>query len=198
MPHSNMMHLLMQAADAVVGRPGTGTTSEAIISGCPMIFNAVGGFMPQEWITMRYAQRHGLAETVYRVEQLPSILGAWRAEPEKLAALRQRMIDCRPLSHPTNVLRLVGDCAATLPPEPETRGGVRAVCATGRRLRGPPDDPAPEIPARSRQVGTSICLPFPRSQAPAWECPCLRSSGFVWKTLAGEAGASKTSAFQEG
>ena len=112
-----MMHLLMQTADAVVGRPGTGTTSEAIISGCPIIFNALGGFMPQEWITMRYAQRHGLAETVHRAEQLPPILAGWRAEPERLAALRQAMLDCRPAAHPTDVLRLVRDCAATLPPE---------------------------------------------------------------------------------
>ncbi len=119
LPHSHMMHLLMQAADAVVGRPGTGTTSEAIISGCPIIFNAVGGFMPQEWITMRYAQRHGLAETVYRPEQLPAILAGWRAEPEKLAALRQSMIDCRPQAHPTDILRLIGNRAATLPPEQE-------------------------------------------------------------------------------
>ncbi len=120
LPHSHMMHLLMQAADAIVGRPGTGTTSEAIISGCPIIFNAVGGFMPQEWITMRYARRHGLAETVLRPTDLPPILAAWRAEPERLAALRQRMLDARPQAHPTDILRLVGNCAATLPLEKET------------------------------------------------------------------------------
>ena len=117
------MHLLMQAADAVVGRPGTGTTSEAIISGCPIIFNALGGFMPQEWITMRYARRHGLEQTIYRPSDLPPILGGWRAEPGRLAEQRQRMLDCRPLAHPTDILRLVGDCAATLPPEPAPAPG---------------------------------------------------------------------------
>ena len=126
LPHSHMMHLLMQAADAIVGRPGTGTTSEAIISGCPIIFNAVGGFMPQEWITMRYARRHRLAETVLRPTDLPAILAGWRAEPEKLAALRQAMLDCRPQAHPTDILRLVGNRAATLPPEPPRQGAGSA------------------------------------------------------------------------
>ena len=61
---------------AVVARPGTGTTSEAIISGCPIIFNTLGGFMPQEWITMRYAQRHEFAATVHGPT---SFRRSWRA-----------------------------------------------------------------------------------------------------------------------
>ena len=112
LPHSHMMHLLMQTADAVVGRPGTGTTSEAIISGCPIIFNALGGFMPQEWITMRYAQRHGLAETVHRATDLPR---SWRAGARSrgvwpLCARRCSTAARRPIP------RIFCDWCATLPP----------------------------------------------------------------------------------
>ncbi len=126
LPHSHEMHLLMQVASAVVGRPGTGTTSEAIISGCPIIFNTLGGFMPQEWITMRYARRHGLAEAVYRAEQLPSILARWAADPEGYAALRQQIIDCRPQAHPRDILSLVARVAEQVNrPTPPASGPPR-------------------------------------------------------------------------
>jgi processive 1,2-diacylglycerol beta-glucosyltransferase len=116
LPHSHEMHLLMQCASAIVGRAGTGTTSEAIISGCPMIFNALGGFMPQEWITMGYARRHGIAEpALHRPDTLPKILARWAAEPERLEKLRHNLELCRPAQHPTDILRMVAATAADLP-----------------------------------------------------------------------------------
>ena len=54
------MFELMQIADAVVARPGTGTTSEAIMAGCPLLLNTLGGIMPQEWITVKYLRSHGI------------------------------------------------------------------------------------------------------------------------------------------
>ena len=122
--HSTEMHLLLQCASAVMARPGTGTTSEAIVSGCPLIFNALGGFMPQEWITMRFAERHQIAETVHRAEALPPILARWAENPALLEEVRQRVSDCRPRAHPTRILRLVQDVAADLPtPSPGDEGG---------------------------------------------------------------------------
>ena len=122
LPHSHMMHLLMQAASAVVGRPGTGTTSEAIISGCPILFNCLGGFMPQEYITLRYARRHGLAREVYRPDHLAEILARWAADPEALNVVRRRMRECVPRAHPRDILRRVAEQAAALPPEPPHPG----------------------------------------------------------------------------
>ena len=116
------MHLLMQVASAVVGRPGTGTTSEAIIAGCPIIFNALGGFMPQEYITLRYARRHGIASEVYQPDQLAAILARWASHPNDLAVLRRRLLECVPEAHPRDILRLVADQAAQLPPEPPHKG----------------------------------------------------------------------------
>ena len=51
------MYELMQIADLIVARPGTGTTSEAIMVGCPLIMNTLGGVMPQEWITRLHRAR---------------------------------------------------------------------------------------------------------------------------------------------
>ncbi len=113
--HSTEMHLLLQCASAVVARPGTGTTSEAIVSGCPLIFNALGGFMPQEWITMRFAERHQIAEIVHTASALPAILTRWAAKPDLLNEVRERVTDCRPRAHPTRILRLVQNVAADLP-----------------------------------------------------------------------------------
>ncbi len=125
LPHSHMMHLLMQVSSAVVGRPGTGTTSEAIISGCPILFNCLGGFMPQEFITLRYARRHGIAQEVYRADHLPEILARWAAHPEEEAAVRRRMQECVPQAHPRDILQLVADQAAHTP-EPAAPEGPRA------------------------------------------------------------------------
>ena len=171
LPHSHMMHLLMQAADAVLGRPGTGTTSEAIISGCPIIFNAVGGFMPQEWITMRYARRHGLAETVYRAEQLPPILAGWQADPARLAALRRAWSTVGRRRIPP----IFCVSSATAPPRCARAGaagndGSGAVRAIGRRSPGASVDPAPETPAGSRQVRRKSAGKMRQAEAEALRC----------------------------
>ena len=111
LPHSHEMHILMQVADTVVGRPGTGTTSEAIISGCPIIFNTLGGFMPQEWITMRFAHRHQFAAEAHRADALPAILARWQVAPEQYARLRRQIVECRPRAHPRDILDLVAGVA---------------------------------------------------------------------------------------
>jgi len=53
------MFQLMQVSDSIVARPGTGTTSESILAACPIIFNTIGGVMPQERITIQYLRSKG-------------------------------------------------------------------------------------------------------------------------------------------
>ena len=139
LPHSHMMHLLMQAASAIVARPGTGTTSEAILSGCPVIFNNLGGFMPQEWITLRYAKRHGFAAQIHRPSNLPGLLARWAERPEEYETVRQRMIECRPSQRPTDVLRMVANLAADLPPSSPMR--ARTADGTNKRTNRHGDEP---------------------------------------------------------
>ena len=51
-PRDDMAELL-QTVDMAFIRPGSGTTSECIQCACPIIFNGLGGIMPQELCTLR-------------------------------------------------------------------------------------------------------------------------------------------------
>ena len=114
MPRTDRMAAFMQAASAIVARPGTGTTSESIMTGCPMIYNGLGGVMPQEMITLKYARRHGMARVMRRPVDLPLILARWLDHPDRYQALRARVADARPHAHPTDILARVRQLAAPL------------------------------------------------------------------------------------
>ena len=132
LPHSHMMHLLMQASSAIVARPGTGTTSEAIISGCPIIFNTLGGFMPQEWITLRYAQRHGFDTRAYRADDLPAILAAGATHRSTYAGPAPPSGRLPPAAHPRDILRLVSDWPRRCRPDPPAAIRARRTCSSKR------------------------------------------------------------------
>ena len=44
----NAMVKLLKVSDWMLARPGAGLTTEAIVTGCPVIFDLSGGTMPQE------------------------------------------------------------------------------------------------------------------------------------------------------
>ncbi len=114
LPRTERMALFMQLADAVVARPGTGTTSEGIMSGCPVIFNGLGGVMPQEWITVKYARRHGIAEELHQPTDLPNVVARSLREPARLAQIRERMVALRPHVQPIDILGRVHELAASV------------------------------------------------------------------------------------
>ncbi|MCG8596052.1 MAG: hypothetical protein MI785_17055 [Kiloniellales bacterium] len=82
LPHSDEMGRLLQVASAVVARPGTTTTAEALQSGCPIIFNRIGGTMPQEYCTLRYFRILDLAPCVFAPGEIARRLDPWLTEPE--------------------------------------------------------------------------------------------------------------------
>ncbi len=91
LPHNTNVGQLMRSVSAIVARPGTGTTSEAIVSGCPLLLNSLGGIMPQERITVKFCRDHGVARLVRSPEELAGIVTEWRMRPELPAAIRQAM-----------------------------------------------------------------------------------------------------------
>lgn len=99
------MSKLLQAADAVVARPGTGTTSEAILAGCPVIFNVIGGAMPQEMITMRYFREYNWPKPVGRAGSLPNRVAYWMNHREHLIHARRVMATLNPPGTPMKLLR---------------------------------------------------------------------------------------------
>jgi processive 1,2-diacylglycerol beta-glucosyltransferase len=97
---------LLQCVSAVVARPGTGTTSEAMLSGCPVIFNGLGGVMPQEMITVKFAAAHGFARVLRRAADLPALLEPLMGEPTRLAETREKMARACPPGSPRAVLEM--------------------------------------------------------------------------------------------
>ena len=97
------MPLLLQSVSAVVARPGTGTTSEAILSGCPLILNGIGGVMPQEQLTVRFALQNGIVRLIKRPRDVAGVLDDWFSDGAELKRLRANMDRVRPTGHPSDI-----------------------------------------------------------------------------------------------
>jgi processive 1,2-diacylglycerol beta-glucosyltransferase len=108
-PHDTNIAMLLRCVSAVVARPGTGSTSEGIMSECPLLLNCLGGVMPQEWITVKFCRKHGLARTIHRADELAAIVQEWTRNPAEPAAIRQRMHDVRPSSTLRDILSTVAN-----------------------------------------------------------------------------------------
>lgn len=104
LPFYDRMSVLLDAASAVVARSGTGTTSEAILRRCPLIFNGVGGVMPQECITVKYCRKNGIGTLLERTHHLPGILREWIRNPSSRQAMVDSMDRVRPTRHPLDIL----------------------------------------------------------------------------------------------
>lgn len=111
LPYRTDMKRVMECADAIFARPGTGTTSEAILAGIPIIFNGIGGVMPQELITVKYARRHFETHVVRRPGQLPGIVAGWIHSPEKVAAAKAGASKAAPSGHPREILSYLRELA---------------------------------------------------------------------------------------
>lgn len=96
---------LMRVTSAVVARPGTGTTTEAILTGVPILFNTLGGIMPQEIITVKFCREHGFGKVLANPADLATTVRGWIANPGLLAAERERILAARPNRTPVDILR---------------------------------------------------------------------------------------------
>jgi len=107
MPHNCNVGQLMRSVSAIVARPGTGTTSEAIVSRCPLLLNCLGGVMPQERITVKFCRKNGVAELIRRPSKLAHTILKWKRRPEVPLAIRQSMRKVCPALHPLDIVRMV-------------------------------------------------------------------------------------------
>lgn len=104
MRYYDKMFKLLQCATAVVARPGTGLTSEAIYLGCPIISNGIGGLMPQEIITVKYCRKHHLGLEIKRAGELPGIIKRWMDHPEEIRRIRENLAKVKPERTPIDIL----------------------------------------------------------------------------------------------
>jgi processive 1,2-diacylglycerol beta-glucosyltransferase len=112
MPHNSNVGQLMRSVSAIVARPGTGTTSEAIASGCPLLLNCLGGVMPQERITVKFCRQHNVAQLIRSPGELAKTIAEWKKRPELPARIRQAMKATCPPAHPLDIVRLVANVKA--------------------------------------------------------------------------------------
>jgi processive 1,2-diacylglycerol beta-glucosyltransferase len=82
------MNKILQIASAIFIRPGTGTTSEALLMNCPIIFNGIGGIMPQELITIKFAKKYGFGKIIKKFYDLIPILNLYLKN--KLIVLKEK------------------------------------------------------------------------------------------------------------
>lgn len=99
------MPLMMRAASVMVARPGTGTTSEAMLCGCPLVFNAIGGIMPQEYITTKFARAHHFGRILKKPGDFPALIRDYMTDPDKLADERSAMLAAVPEGPPEEIIR---------------------------------------------------------------------------------------------
>mgnify|MGYP006287926899 CR=1 FL=1 len=84
------MAALYRCAWAHVARPGARTATEALLLGCPLIFNRIGTTMPQELLAPRYFHARSLAMAIQRPWELGRIVQGWLHNPVGYSDLRQR------------------------------------------------------------------------------------------------------------
>lgn len=109
---SEEVHLLIQVSDAIVTRGGTTTCAKALNFECPIIFNAVGGVMPQEELTVKFFRNAQAAEIISSPDDFADLMKKWMTFPKTYRELRERFLDLRYDENPTTVIEEIVDLAA--------------------------------------------------------------------------------------
>jgi processive 1,2-diacylglycerol beta-glucosyltransferase len=109
--YCNEMHLFMQVSDLVVTRGGTTTCSEALHYKCPIIFNGIGGVMPQEKLTVKYFLQDDAAEIISNSIDLEKLLMKWSRFPNRFSQLKNRFKRMRFKDRPSEAIYDLVDLA---------------------------------------------------------------------------------------
>jgi processive 1,2-diacylglycerol beta-glucosyltransferase len=104
---SDRMPELLRAASAVVARAGATTAGEALLCGCPVIFNGLGGMMPQELPTWRYFRAREIGVAALGTGTVRETVTRWLERPHELAALRERVDRIRDGATPQAALEML-------------------------------------------------------------------------------------------
>ncbi len=102
--YSEIVHLLLQASDAVVTRGGTTTCAKALNFRCPIIFNAFGGIMPQEELTWKFFRNGAASEKIEDADDFARIIDTWMKDPASYAQVRENFLKLRYEEDPTVVI----------------------------------------------------------------------------------------------
>jgi processive 1,2-diacylglycerol beta-glucosyltransferase len=101
----------MQASDAIVTRGGTTTCAKALNFRCPIIFNAIGGIMPQEELTVKFFRRGAGVELISHANDFGHIIKDWMTDRDRYEQLRENFLKLRYEENPTVVIQELVDLA---------------------------------------------------------------------------------------
>ncbi len=128
---SEEVHLLMQASDAILTRGGTTTCAKALHFRCPIMFNAMGGIMPQEELTVKFFHRGCGTRQIANAAEFGALIAQWMTAPEVYAGFRKKFLDLRYEENPTVLIQELVDLAQSVagttlqpgpfPPRPRAR-----------------------------------------------------------------------------
>jgi processive 1,2-diacylglycerol beta-glucosyltransferase len=108
---SETVHLLMQVSDVIVTRGGTTSCAKALHFRCPILFNAIGGVMPQESLTVKFFSRGAGVEMIRNAADLGRIIGGWMADRSSYEHFRQDFLKLRYEENPTRLITELVDLA---------------------------------------------------------------------------------------
>jgi processive 1,2-diacylglycerol beta-glucosyltransferase len=100
--NAESMFELLNIASWMLARPGAGLTTEAVVTGCPLIFDLSGGCMPQEKINLNFLRsRQGkvicvsspreIIKIIQSKEPIPSLRIPVQASPDLLLKALERL-----------------------------------------------------------------------------------------------------------
>lgn len=101
---SEEVHLLMQVSDVIVTRGGTTSCAKALHFSCPILFNALGGVMPQESLTVKFFKNGAGVELIEQPADLGRIVESWLIHPQGFEKYRNDFLRLRYEEDPTLVI----------------------------------------------------------------------------------------------
>ncbi|MEX0331344.1 MAG: glycosyltransferase [Puniceicoccaceae bacterium] len=105
--YSDQVATFMQISDAIVTRGGANTTMEALHFGCPLLYNSLGGLMPQERCTVRYFLERGAASMIDRSRDLTRVLEEWSTFGETYKRIKSNLDELHYEEDPRELLALI-------------------------------------------------------------------------------------------
>jgi processive 1,2-diacylglycerol beta-glucosyltransferase len=134
---SEEVHLLMQVSDVIVTRGGTTSCAKALHFRCPILFNAIGGVMPQESLTVKFFNRGAGVELINQPSDLGRIIRGWLEYRAAYERFREDFLKLRYEEDPTLVITELVDLAqqasqtnyrpGPFPPKPRKDEGAAPV-----------------------------------------------------------------------
>jgi processive 1,2-diacylglycerol beta-glucosyltransferase len=105
--YSTQMSEFFQVSHAVVTRGGANSTMEALHFGCPLLYDSLGGLMPQEQCTVRYFLDNGAARLIRKPDDLTHILKDWSRLDREYQDVLDRLNALQHEENPRDLLRTI-------------------------------------------------------------------------------------------